>query len=100
MNTTELKIYLKSNLTSNSKLDNNVLNYIIPYSILLQEREREGERMGIIDSNASCAYENAVLKSRCTIRTMRNPLNTFQCENEASSDKLARLDRGNRIDCI
>jgi len=44
MNTTELKIYLKFNPTSNSKLDNNVLNYIIPYSILLQEREGGGGR--------------------------------------------------------
>jgi len=46
MNTTELKIYLKSNPTSKSKLHNNVLNYIIPYSLLLQKRvrEREGER--------------------------------------------------------
>jgi len=43
MNTTELKIYLKSNPTSNSKLNNNVLNYI-PYSLLLQKRERERER--------------------------------------------------------
>jgi len=45
MNTTELKIYLKSNPTFNSKLDNNVINYIIPYSLLLpKERERERVR--------------------------------------------------------
>jgi len=44
MNTTELKIYLKSNPTSNSKLNNNVLNYIILYSLLLQKRERERGR--------------------------------------------------------
>jgi len=44
MNTTELKIYLKSNPTSNSKLNNNVVNYIIPYSLLLQKRERGRER--------------------------------------------------------
>jgi len=42
MNTTELKISLKSNPISNSKLHNNVLNYIIPYSLLLQKRERKG----------------------------------------------------------
>jgi len=46
MNTTELKIYLKSNPTSKSKLNNkNVLSYTIPYSLLLQkEREREREK--------------------------------------------------------
>jgi len=43
MNTTEFKIYLKSNPTTNSKLNKNVLNYIIPYSLLLQKRERERE---------------------------------------------------------
>jgi len=46
MNATELKIYLKSNPTSNFKLDNNVLNYIIPYSKFLQKREREAGRAG------------------------------------------------------
>jgi len=49
MNTTELKIYLKSNPTFNSKLDNNIIDYIIPYSPLLpkeREREWEGRREG------------------------------------------------------
>jgi len=41
MNKTELKIYLKSNPTSKSKLNNNVLNYIIPYSLLLQKNRIE-----------------------------------------------------------
>jgi len=44
MNTTELKVYLKSNPTSKSKLNNNVLNYIILYLLLLQKRERGRER--------------------------------------------------------
>jgi len=44
MNTTELKIDLKFNPTSKSKLNNNVLNYIIPYSLLLQKRKRGRER--------------------------------------------------------
>jgi len=40
MSITDLKIYLKSNPTSNSKLHNNILKYIIPYSPLLQKKER------------------------------------------------------------
>jgi len=43
MNTIELKIYLKSNPTSKSKLHNNVLNYIIPYALFFKG-EREGGR--------------------------------------------------------
>jgi len=62
MNTTELKIYLKSNPTSNSKLDNNVLNYIIPYSILLQKRERERERKReIYIDRLSNSYMNTII---------------------------------------
>jgi len=44
MSITDLKIHLKSNPTSKSKLHNNVLKYIIPYSPLLQKKERGRER--------------------------------------------------------
>jgi len=41
---TDLKVYLKSNPTSKSKLHNNALKYRIPYSPLFQKKERGRER--------------------------------------------------------
>jgi len=67
MSITDLKTYLKSNPTSKSKLHNNILKYIIPYSSLLQKKERGRER----EEKKKIIIINSITKQNLKIHNMK-----------------------------